>query len=86
MTGGVKVRLARGGAQRLGRHQADHQAADQSGTGGRGNGIEVRQFGTRLAQGAGNQPVKPFNMGAGGNFGNHAAKFGVFLELAENHI
>ena len=75
-------RFARGKSQRLGGHQADHHAADQARPGGAGDGVHISQRDAGFRQYGLHHRRQPVGMGAGGEFGHHAAKAFVGFVLA----
>ena len=74
-------RLARGGGDRLGGHQPDDQAADQAGTGGGGDGVDVGEVDARIGKGRLDDAVQRLDMGARGDLGHDAAEGGMLLDL-----
>ena len=79
-------RLAHDQRHRLGGGQPDDDAADQPGAGGGGNAVDLVEAAARLLHRLGDDQVERLDMGAGGDFGNHAAESGVFVDLAEDDI
>ena len=76
--GGQRDRLARG--------QPDHDAADQAGTGGGGDGVDVVERAARLVQRAADQMVERIDMGARGDFRHDAAIGRMFGDLAQDGV
>ena len=72
--------------QRLGRHDADHDAADQAGPAGRGDAVEIAQAEARFPQGIGDQSIETLEMGARGDFGHHAAEAPMLAHLAVDDV
>ena len=68
---------------RLGGHHADMNAADQAGPAVGRDPIEIGKAEPRCLQGARDQPVEMFEMGARGDLGHHAAIGPMGLELVE---
>ena len=79
-------RLAAREGDALGRHDADHDAADQAGPAGRRDGVEIVEAQLRLGQGRLDQPVDAFEMGAGSDLRHHAAEAAMLGELAVDDV
>ena len=79
-------RLSGGARQRLARHQADDETADEAGSRGCGDRVDIRQLAAALRQRLADQPVEDLDMGARGDFRHDAAEGGVFLELRADHV
>ncbi|MNV85116.1 hypothetical protein D3C71_1790450 [compost metagenome] len=67
---------------RLAGHQPDDQAADQTGTTCRSNGVDVGKRDAGPEQRFLDQRVERLDMGARGNLRNHAAIGAVLFQLA----
>ena len=79
-------RLAYHHGQRLGGGHPHHDAADQPGAAGGGDGVHGRQRLAGLRQGLGDQPVQMLQMGPGRHLGHHAAIGSVLFDLRQHHI
>ena len=74
-------RLVRGHRQRLGRHQTDHHAADQTGARRRRNRIDLIERHAGIGQRGRDHRRQPLGMGARGDLGNDAAIGAVHVVL-----
>src|SRR5690606_37852326 len=74
------------GGEALCGHEADDDAANEAGTCGRRDAVEVVPAGLCLFHGAGDQAVEMLDMGPGGDFRYHAAERSVFLDLREDGV
>ncbi len=74
------------GGDRLGRHDADDDAADQAGTAGGGDAGELAPADARLPHRAGDQSIEVLQMGARGDLRHHAAIRAMFLELRQHEV
>ena len=72
-------RLVRSPGQRLGAGHAHGQATGQSGTGGHGDGVHIRQRHVRVGERLGHAWHEGLGVRTGGDFGDHAAVSRVFL-------
>jgi hypothetical protein len=70
----------------LGGGQADDHATDQPGPGGRGDPVDIAKGRTGFRHGLANDAVQRFDMGARGDFRDHAAERGMFGDLGEHDI
>ena len=73
--------LARRHGERLSCHHADHHPADQAGSAGRGNCVELIEGDTALFQGLRHQPIRDISMRARRDFRHHAAIRCMFVNL-----
>ena len=73
-------RLVRGVGERLAGDQPDHHPADQPGTGGRGDGIDVGERHAGIGEHPGDDRGEAVDMRARGDFGDDPAK-GAMLGL-----
>ena len=71
---------------RLARHQADHDAADQPGPRRGGDRVERVETQAGLVERLGDQPVDMLDMRAGGDLGHDAAVMGVLVGLAAHAV
>src|SRR6476619_458832 len=74
-------RFAGGQRDRLRGGQADDDAADEAGPGGRGDGVDVGEAEPRIAERRGDYAVERLDMGAGGDLGNDTAEDGMSVGL-----
>ena len=74
-------RLVVGERNRLGRGQADDDAADQAGPGGGGDAVERFERHVRFGHGLGDDGIERLDMGARRDLRHHAAEFGVLADL-----
>ena len=81
-----KQRLAGGERDRLGRGQADEDAADEAGAGGRGDRVDVGEAEARLAKRRGDDAVERLDMGARGDLGDDPAEGGMVGDLREHDV
>ncbi len=72
--------------QRLGGGQPDDDAADEAGTGGRRDAVEIVELDGRRLQGARHEAIHHVNVGAGGDFRHHAPIGGVRRDLAQDLV
>ncbi len=79
-------RLAEPCRKGLGGGEPHEHAPDQPGAGRRGNGVDLVEPEPRLVQRLGDEMVEPFHMRPRRQFGNHAAKGGMFIELRAHHV
>ena len=79
-------RLVRRKRQPLADKQANHHSADQSGTGGRGDGVDLSNGDVGLVQHLADQAGKDFDMGAGGDFRDHAPERAVGVILPDHRL
>ena len=79
-------RLAVRERDRFGHGQADDDAADQAGTGRRGDAVERGKGVVRIAHCLGDDGIECLDMRAGGNFRHDAAERGMLVDLRENHV
>ena len=70
----------------FGRGQPDDHAADQAGSGGRGDAVEGGERHLRLAHRLCDDGIERLDMGAGGDFRHDAAEFGMFADLRQDDI
>ena len=68
---------------RLAHGRADHDAADQAGSCGRGHPVQIAEAQTGCGHGAADQPVQMVEMGAGGNLGHDAFVGPVVVNLGQ---
>ena len=71
---------------RLCRHRADDDAADQAGTAGEGDAVEVAEIHRGLGEGAGDQRIEGFKMGARRDLRHHAAVRPMLGKLRAHQI
>ena len=79
-------RDAPGEGQGLGAGGAHQQGADQTGTGGVGDGLDLRNLGARLAQHLADQWQHALDVVARGQLRHHAAVDAMQVDLAEQGI
>ena len=79
-------RLAGGRGQRLRRHQPDDQPADQAGTGGGGDRIDIGEPDAGIGERRLDNAVERLDMGARRDLGNDAAERRMLLDLAEHDV
>ena len=70
----------------LGGGQPDDHAADQAGSGGRRNAVELAIAAAGLFHRLRDHMVQHLDMGAGGDLRHHAAEVGVFADLRQHDI
>ncbi len=75
-----------GEGQRLGGHHADHDAPDQTGPTGGGDGGEVAEFQAGIPHRLVNDLIDGFDVCTGGDLGDDAAVGTVGIELRQNHV
>ena len=79
-------RLVVGEGERLGGHDSHQHAADQAGSAGRRDSVQIGKTEPRLGQRLAHQSVEPLEMGTGGDFGNDPAEPAMLGELAVDDI
>ena len=79
-------RLVVGEGQRLGRHDAHHDATDQAGSAGGGDAVEPGEIEAGGRQRLLDQPVDALEMGARGDLRHHAAEAAMLGHLAVDHV
>ncbi len=70
----------------LGGHHPHEHAADQPRAAGGGDAVQVREPHAGLVHGLGDQAIEVFEMGAGGDFGDHAAEGPMIVQLRQHAI
>ena len=78
--------LSGGQGQSLAGGQTHHDAADEAGACGSGDGVEIGKVAACVGERALDQPINHLDMGAGGNFGHDAAIGGMFCDLAHDLV
>ena len=66
--------------------QADHHPADQPGSGGSGNGVDLADTDIGFVQHLADQSGQDFDMGAGGDFRDDAAERAMRVILADDRL
>ena len=79
-------RLAVHECDRLRGGEADDHAADEAGTGGGGDPVELDKAFSRRAHRLGDDHVERLDVGARSDFRHHAAECGVLRDLREHNI
>ncbi len=78
--------LAKGEGHRLRCACACHQSLGQAGTEGGGHGFELRGPDARLVEGGGGDGQQVAQVFTRGEFGHHAAVFGMKLDLGGDYV